>query len=102
MENGLENIMNLHGWEIERQSYLDIKGTDYTLSVIPEYSFYDRDKNGRIFRSSVPQYVTLNTCVYNRKTGKSITFFNINSEDEFLDFMSELQKQLKLEAEWQD
>lgn len=100
MNTDLDNLISLHGWEINQQSFLDITGTDYTVSVIPEYTFYARDKHGKIYRSLTPEGITLNICVYNRVSGGSKLFVNIDSEEEFIDFMVGIQKQIKTEEVW--
>lgn len=102
MNNDLANLIELHNWEIHRQNFLKIKDTEYTLSVIPEYSYFYRNREGHVRRSNVPQGLVLNTCIYNDISGKSHMYVTISSEEEFLDFMVNIQKQLKLELEWQD
>ena len=101
MDNDLGNLIELHGWEINQQSFLDIKGTDYTVSVIPEYTFYTRDEYNKICYSVIPQGLTLNICVYNRISGGSKLYVHIDSEEEFIDFMVGIQKQIKTEEVWE-
>ena len=102
MNNDLGNLIELHNWKIHQQNFLKIKDTEYTLSVIPEYSYFYRSSEGRLVRSVTPQALVLNTCIYNDISGKSHMYVTISSEEEFLDFMLNIQKQLKLELEWQD
>lgn len=83
--NDLTNIIEAHGWVMSEQNFLDIKDTDYTLSVIPEYTYWTRNQYDMIVRSKTPTGLTLNMAIC--RNGDPEMFMNINSEEEFYDFM---------------
>lgn len=95
----MEDLIKAHGWEMQEQNLLEIKGSRYLLSVIPEYSYFTRDENNMVIRSNVAQYLILNCAILspitfdNGEVGhKPLMYVNINSEEEFYDFMIELTK----------
>lgn len=95
----MEDIMNAHNWEINKQSFLEIPGTEYLLSVIPEYTYFTRDENNRLVRSKIAQGIKFNCCVvkvYNTEYGRiyhNEMLLDITTEDEFYDFMLGVQKE---------
>lgn len=95
----MEDLIKAHGWEINEQNLLEIKDSKYLLSVIPEYSYFCRNKEGHIYRSKTPQYLVLNCAILSPitldsgdLTYKAVMYLNIASEEEFYDFMIELGK----------
>lgn len=94
----MEDLIKAHGWEMHTQNFLEIKESNYLLSIIPEYSFYARDSQGRIYRSLQPQDLVLNCAIVSLITHddmieyKPIMYLTITSEEEFYDFMIELNK----------
>ena len=99
----MEDLIKAHGWEMLQQNLLEIKGSKYLLSVVPEYSFYKRDELGMIHRCKEPQNLVLNCALMSPITEgdeteyKAVMYFNISSEEEFYDFMIEMQKEVILE-----
>ena len=86
----MEALIEAYNWEMDKQSILPILNTDYELSVIPEYSYYYRDKNNMIFRSKIPQNIVLNSAIV--LNGEPQMYFTFSSEEEFYDFMIEFKK----------
>ena len=83
--NDLVNIIEAHGWTLNEQNFLDIIGTEYYMSVIPEHTYWTRDEFGKIVRSKTPTGLTLNIAICRNE--RTEMFININSEEEFYDFM---------------
>lgn len=100
----MEDLIKAHGWDMLQQNLLEIKGSKYLLSVVPEYSFYRRDEDGMIHRSKEPQSLVLNCAIMSpitegdEKEYRAVMYVNITSEEEFYDFMIEMQKEVNLEA----
>jgi hypothetical protein len=95
----MEDLIKAHGWEMKEQNFLQIKDSKYQLSVIPEYSYFVRDEKGMIHRSKEPQYLVLNCAIMSPITldngdteYKPVMYVNITSEEEFYDFMIEINK----------
>jgi hypothetical protein len=95
----MEDLIKAHGWEIQEQNILNIKDSKYMLSVIPEYSYFMRDDKGMIHRSKEPQYLVLNCAIMSPNTlsngdveYRPVMYINITSEEEFYDFMIEINK----------
>lgn len=102
----MEDLIKAHGWEMEKQNILEIKDSKYLLSVIPEYSYLTRDENNHIIRSNTPQYLVLNCAILSPLSVedgtaeyKAVMYVNINSEEEFYDFMIELNKTMHEEKD---
>ena len=100
----MEDLIKAHGWEMSQQSILEIPKTNNLLSVIPEYSYYYRDEDGKIRRGHVPQSIVLNCAIMSptlQPDGDTVyspvMYLNINSEEEFYDFMIEASKNINLE-----
>ena len=100
----MEDLIKAHGWEMLQQNLLEIKGSKYLLSVVPEYSFYKRDEDGMIHRSKEPQSLVLNCAIMSpitegdEKEYRAVMYINIVSEEEFYDFMIEMKKEVNLEG----
>jgi hypothetical protein len=95
----MEDLIKAHGWEMQEQNYLEIKDSKYLLSVIPEYSYFVRDEKGMMHRSKEPQYLVLNCAIMSPNTldngdteYRPVMYINITSEEEFYDFMIEINK----------
>lgn len=99
----MEDLIKAHGWDMLQQNLLEIKGSKYLLSVIPEYSYYTRDEHGIIHRSKEPQSLVLNCAILSPITEgdeteyNAVMYLNISSEEEFYDFMIEMQKEVNFE-----
>lgn len=95
----MEDLIKAHGWVMEEQNFLKIKGSDLQLSIIPEYTYWTRDSNNMITRSNVPQGIKLNICIqkgYDSPEGmwyRSEMFIELSTEEEFYDFMIGIQKE---------
>jgi len=89
----MEDLIKAHGWNMNEQNYLEIKGSTYLLSVVPEYTFFVRGENGMIYRSLCPEGVMLNCAIMSPVTTpygieyNPVMYINILSEEEFYDFM---------------
>ena len=101
----MEDLIKAHGWDMQEQNLLEIKGSKYLLSVIPEYSYFARDEHNKIIRSKTPQYLVLNCAIMSPITMdngdieyKPVMYINIASEEEFYDFMIELNKTVSEES----
>lgn len=102
----MEDLIKAHGWEMNEQNLLEIKGSKYLLSVIPEYGYFTRDENNKIIRSKTPQYLTLNCAIMSPITMddgdiayRPVMYTNIATEEEFYDFMIELNKTVNEEEQ---
>ena len=100
----MEALIRAYGWEVNQQNVLGIPNTENVLSIILEYSYYYRDENGRIRRSHTPTGYVLNCAIMTptQQPDGSVVFspamyLNINSEEEFYDFMIEASKSINLE-----
>ena len=105
----MEDLINAHGWEMNEQNLLEIKGSKYLLSVIPEYGYFTRDNNNKIIRSTTPQYLILNCAIMSAITMddgdiayRPVMYINIATEEEFYDFMIELTKTVHEESKLPD
>lgn len=105
----MEDLIKAHGWEMLQQNFLEIKGSKYLLSVVPEYSYFARDANNKIIRSETPQYLVLNCAMMSPITmnngeieHKAVMYLNITSEEEFYDFMIEVTKTAHEESKLPD
>lgn len=76
-----------------------MKGTPYTLSVVPEFSYFTRDEKGHIIRSRTPVGYKLNCAVQGSKTVNghevvtNLIFVEFSEESEFYDFMIDFKKE---------
>jgi hypothetical protein len=104
----MEDLIKAHGWDMQEQNLLEIKGSKYLLSVIPEYSYFTRDEHNKIIRSKTPQYLVLNCAILSPITmddeiaHRPVMYINITSEEEFYDFMIELTKTVHEESKLPD
>lgn len=104
----MEDLIKAHGWEINEQNLLEIKGSRYLLSVIPEYGYFTRDLHNKIIRSQTPQYLILNCAILSPITmdgevaHRPVMYINIATEEEFYDFMIELTKTVHEESKLPD
>lgn len=104
----MEDLIKAHGWEINEQNLLEIKGSSYLLSVIPEYGYFTRDENNKIIRSKTAQYLILNCAILSPITiddeivHRPVMYMNIATEEEFYDFMIELTKTVHEESKLPD
>ena len=92
------DIIAAHGWELEVQSFLDIEGTPYTLSVVPEFTYFTRNEEGHVVRSRTPVGFKLNCAVQGPKTVNGHTVIDnlilveFTEESEFYNFMIDFKK----------
>lgn len=95
------DVIAAHGWELEVQSFLDIEGTPYTLSVVPEFTYFTRDEEGHIVRSRTPVGYKLNCAVQGPRTVNghvtidNLIFVEFNEESDFYQFMIDFKREAK-------
>jgi hypothetical protein len=98
MKNNVVDIMSAHSMEVGVQTILDIPGTIYLLSVVPEYSYKYRSADGRIHVSREPQSMWLNCAVMEPSTEDDgiayspVYYREFNCEEDFYDFMIAMSK----------
>lgn len=103
----MEDLMNVYGWQLNKASLLDIKGTELVLSVFPEYTYWSRDERGMLYRSRTPNGLKLNCAVKkpfkNNETGEVIyeneMFVEFTTEEEFYDFMIGIKGQFAIQKQ---
>jgi hypothetical protein len=87
------DIIAAHNWKVGEQNFLEIKGTEYTLSVVPEFTYFSRDEEGKVIRSRTPIGYKLNCAVQGPVTFmghtsiKNLFFEEFYSEEDFYAFM---------------
>jgi hypothetical protein len=95
------DVIAAHGWELEVQSFLEIEGTPYTLSVAPEFTYFTRDEEGHIIRSRTPVGYKLNCAVQGPRTVNghvtidNLIFVEFNEESDFYQFMIDFKREAK-------
>jgi hypothetical protein len=93
------DIIAAHGWEVDEQSFLPIEGTPYTLSVVPEFTYFTRDEKGHIIRSRTPVGYKLNCAVQGPKTVNghevvtNLIFVEFSEESDFYEFMIDFKRE---------
>lgn len=93
------DVIAAHGWELEVQSFLDIEGTPYTLSVVPEFTYFTRNEEGHIVRSRTPVGYKLNCAVQGEKKVNNhvivdnLIFVEFHEEKDFYEFMINFKKE---------
>ena len=93
------DVIAAHGWELEVQSFLDIEGTPYTLSVVPEFTYFTRNEEGHIVRSRTPVGFKLNCAVQGEKKVNNhvivdnLIFVEFHEEKDFYEFMINFKKE---------
>lgn len=98
MRNNVQDIMTAHSMEVGGHYYLQVPGTIYQLSVVPEYGYYYRDENQHMHRSKTPMSVHLNCAVMEptlTERGilwKPIMYREFNCEEDFYDFMVSMKQ----------
>ena len=93
------DVIAAHGWELEVQSFLDIEGTPYTLSVVPEFTYFTRNEEGHSVRSRTPVGYKLNCAVQGEKKVNNhvivdnLIFVEFHEEKDFYEFMINFKKE---------
>lgn len=93
------DVIAAHGWEVGTQNFLPIEGTPYTLSVVPEFSYFTRDEKGHIMRSRTPVGYKLNCAVQGEKKVNNhvivdnLIFVEFNEEEDFYQFMIDFKRE---------
>lgn len=86
----MENLINLYSWTINKQNFLEIKDTDFVLSIVPENNHYYRDEKGYIHQSRKPIGLKLNCRVF--LNDEHFEFVEFDEEKDFFNYLSRLQK----------
>lgn len=98
----MENLIRIHGWIMNKQNFLELKYGSYLLNIIPEYSYYAIDSQGRFYRSQEPQMIVLRIAIMSKSSDLYASvrplYFTICSEDEFIDFMIGLTSEIAVET----
>ena len=93
------DVIAAHGWEVDQQNFLKIEGTPYTLSIVPEFTYFSRDEKGHIIRSRTPVGYKLNCAVQGPKlvnnifTNENLIFVEFTDETDFYHFMMDFKKE---------
>ena len=93
------DIIAAHNWEVDQQGFLEIEGTPYTLSVVPEFTYFTRNEEGHIVRSRTPVGYKLNCAVQGEKKVNNhvivdnLIFVEFHEEKDFYEFMINFKKE---------
>lgn len=93
------DIIAAHNWEVNQQGFLEIEGTPYILSVVPEFSYFTRDEKGHIMRSRTPVGYKLNCAVQGPRTVNghvtidNLIFVEFTEEEDFYQFMIDFKRE---------
>jgi hypothetical protein len=71
------------------QNFLEIEGTEYTLSIVPEYTYRYRNAEGHIFTSKVPTGTKLNCALILH--GEFVDYVEFTEEGDFFMYLSTLK-----------
>ena len=93
------DVIAAHNWEVDQQGFLEIEGTPYTLSVVPEFTYFTRNEEGHIVRSRTPVGYKLNCAVQGEKKVNNhvivdnLIFVEFHEEKDFYEFMINFKKE---------
>jgi hypothetical protein len=98
----MDDLIKAHGWVMNEQNFLRLKDSDYQLSIIPTFTYWSRDKNDMLFRSKTPTGMYLNIALFRvcinaetKNVSQSMCMItDVDSEEDFYDFMISIQKQV--------
>lgn len=85
----MENLITLYSWIMNEQNFLKIKETEYTLSIVPEYTYRYRNSEGHIVPSKVPTGTKLNCALILH--GKFVDYVEFTEEGDFFSYLSTLK-----------
>lgn len=85
----MENLINLYSWMMNEQNFLEIEGTEYTLSIVPEYVYRYRNAEGHIVPSKVPVGTKLNCALILRE--EFVDYIEFTEERDFFSYLSTLK-----------
>lgn len=85
----MENLITLYSWIMNAQNFLEIEGTEYTLSIVPEYTYRYRNAEGHIVPSKVPTGTKLNCALILH--GEFVDYVEFTEEGDFFSYLSTLK-----------
>jgi hypothetical protein len=85
----MENLINLYSWIINQQNFLKIEGTNYNLSIVPEYVYKYRNSVGHIISSKTPVGIKINCALILHK--EFVDYIEFTEETDFFNYLSLLK-----------
>jgi len=85
----MENLIALYSWIMNTQNFLKIEGTDYTLSIVPEFTYRYRDADGHIVPSKTPVGTKLNCALILHE--EFVDYVEFVEEKDFFNYLSVLK-----------